>query len=188
VDNIKSEKIFITKSFEETQKLGEEFVKRIIQELGVSLSKKRAYVVGLYGDLGSGKTTFVQGLAKGLGIKRRIISPTFIIIRTYKLKAKSAKRKTTVQNLKFFYHIDLYRIKSDRDIDGLGLGEIISDPQNIVAIEWAEKTGNLLPEDRIDIRFASISESKRRITINIKNQKLNIKNTRLAKALAKRAD
>lgn len=183
----KEKMIFVTRSFKETRELGEGFVERILLDQvlalssgrrGVSLSKKSANAIALYGDLGSGKTTFVQGLAKGLGIKRRIISPTFIIIRSYKLKAQSEKRKTTAQNSKLFYHIDLYRTESERDIEGLGIEEIVNDPQNIVAIEWAEKMGRFLPRKRIDIRFAYLSESKRRITVgNLKSQIAKLKTT-----------
>ncbi len=133
----------ITQSFEETQKLGEKFSKK--------LNDYR--ILALYGKLGNGKTTFVQGLAKGLGISGRIISPTFIIVRNYNLP-----------NQKDFYHVDLYRVGGQKDVEGLGLSEILNDEKNIVAIEWAEKIQNLLPEKRIDINFEYIDESKRKIT------------------------
>jgi len=136
-------KTIITKSFSETQKLGREFA----QEL------HGGEVVALHGDLGAGKTTFVQGLAEGLGIKQRIISPTFIIMRTYQVEAKN------------FYHIDLYRIESERDVAGLGLLELMEDPQNIVVIEWPEKIENLLPEKRIDIYFTYFGDDRREIII-----------------------
>ncbi|MCL4437452.1 tRNA (adenosine(37)-N6)-threonylcarbamoyltransferase complex ATPase subunit type 1 TsaE, partial [Patescibacteria group bacterium] len=105
--------------------------------------------------LGSGKTTFIQGLAKGLGIKNNIISPTFILIRTYDLKSRISK----------FYHIDLYRIDGEKEIDGLGIEELINNPSNIIAIEWAEKIKNILPKKRIDIYFKESSENERQITI-----------------------
>lgn len=136
------EDIFITKSVSETQKLA--------QHLARSL--KGNEVLALYGNLGSGKTTFVQGLAKGLGINERIISPTFIIIREYKSKDKK------------FYHVDLYRIQKE-NIEGLELGEILNNEERIVAIEWAEKIKNLLPEKRIEIYFECINEMQRRIKI-----------------------
>jgi tRNA threonylcarbamoyladenosine biosynthesis protein TsaE len=101
--------------------------------------------------LGSGKTTFVQGLAEGLGIKQRIISPTFIIMRSYESGSKN------------FYHVDLYRIESEQDVEGLGLLEFMNDPQNIVVIEWPEKIKNLLPSMRIDIIFNYIDEERREI-------------------------
>jgi len=133
----------ITNSFSETQKLGEEFAKNL----------KGGGILCLFGDLGSGKTTFVQGLAKGLGIKNKIISPTFIIMRTYQLTPNS------------FYHVDLYRIENEKDVEGLGLLEIINDPQNIVVIEWPDKIENILPEKRINILFNYVDENRRKITI-----------------------
>ena len=108
------DEVFITKNSLETQKLGKKFAERLT-----------AGVVALYGDLGSGKTTFVQGLAKGFGIKK-IISPTFIIVRSYKLKLKTQNfplRQGYAGQAKFFYHIDLYRIQSEKDLEGLGIEE-----------------------------------------------------------------
>jgi len=147
---------FITKNFEETQKLGEELAGEI----------KDGTVVALYGDLGSGKTTFVQGFAKGLGINKRLISPTYIILRTYKikLKTKNLKLKTSVQEVKNFYHVDLYRIQNEEDIKGIGLDEIIKNGKDIVAIEWAEKLGKFLPKKRIDVHFRTQGDA-REITI-----------------------
>lgn len=137
------EKVFITNSPKETQRLGRSFGKTL--EKGV--------IVCLYGNLGFGKTTFIQGLAKGLGIKRRIISPTFIMVRSYKLGVGS------------FYHVDLYRIENN-EINGLGLEEILNDSGNITVIEWAEKLKNYLPEKRIDIKFSYESELVRKISFS----------------------
>lgn len=160
-------KTYITNSKEETKSLGEQLAKKL--ESGDFLA--------FYGNLGSGKTTFIQGLAKGLGIKRIIISPTFIIIRTYKLQLKTpafvkasagkqkAKVKTATQNSKFFYHIDLYRTETKNDFLSVGLDEIIEDKNNIVALEWAEKMRDMLPDKRIELHFKYIDENKREVTI-----------------------
>lgn len=112
-------------------------------------------IVALYGDLGSGKTTFVQGFAKGLGIDSRLLSPTFIIVRRYSLPKESL----------FFYHIDLYRMQNSSDINGLGLREIFTDPVAIIVIEWAEHLGSLLPKKRVDIRFEVVGENERKISM-----------------------
>ena len=144
-----------TRNFEETKKTGEKFAEKL---LGIK-NLKKAKVIVLYGDLGSGKTTFVQGFAKGLGIKKRIISPTFVIVRSYELRIKN-------KELRSFYHIDLYRVRSEDEIKNLGFEEIINDPENIVAVEWGEKLGNLLPGKRWDIRFNYVGETKRKIAIN----------------------
>lgn len=143
------EKVFITNNYLETQNLGKESARNILE-------KNR--VIALYGDLGSGKTTFVQGLAKGLGIKKRIISPTFIIVRKYELRIKN--HESRIIN---FYHIDLYRTESEKDVESLGIEEILNDSQNIVAIEWAEKIKKLLPKKRIDINFFYEKDDRRKI-------------------------
>ncbi len=123
-----------TKSAQETAKVGE----RLAQDLDPS-------IVCLYGDLGSGKTTFSQGFAKGLGIQNRLLSPTFIIVRRYEVP----------KSIRWFYHVDLYRISGEKDREGVGLPEILADRAAIVLIEWADRLGNLLPKNRIDIRFSS---------------------------------
>lgn len=133
----------ITTNYAETQALGFDLAKKI-----------SGGVIALHGDLGSGKTTFVQGLAKGLGIKSHIISPTFIIMRTYDLRNKN------------FYHVDLYRIESENDVEGLGLLELMNDPENIIVIEWPDKIEHLLPEKRVDIFFAYLGDDKREISFS----------------------
>jgi len=157
---IKSKGVFITNIFGETQRLGEEFAKDIVKR-----HPPGVVLIALHGELGSGKTTFVQGIARGLRIKRRIISPTFVIVRRYKLKSQMSKLKSTSQIFKLFYHIDLYRVENAKQIETLGIGEILKDPKNIVAIEWAEKMGKLLPKKRWDIEFEYLEEDKRKIFV-----------------------
>jgi len=113
-------------------------------------------ILTLYGNLGAGKTTFVQGLAKGLGIEKRIISPTFVIVRAYEIKGKAVKK---------FYHIDLYRVESKNELENLGIPEILDDKEVIVAIEWAEKLEDLLPKKRVEIYLEDIGEDKREISV-----------------------
>lgn len=167
------EEIFITNSFEETRKVGEEFIQRVIRPgllrpKGQALQKE-ALIIALHGELGAGKTTFAQGLAKGLKIKRRIISPTFIIVRIYRIKtdyssSKQSASRSSRQALTInFYHIDLYRIENQKDIEGLGVEEILRNPENIVVVEWAERLGDLLPKKRVDVYFEYLDEKKRKI-------------------------
>ena len=137
------EDTYITNKKEETIFLGEKYAQSV----------KPGQIILFYGNLGSGKTTFIQGLAKGLGIKRRIISPTFIIVRHYSLSKGN------------FYHIDLYRTEDNLDILGLGIDEILSDKDNIVSIEWAEKLKDFLPKERTEIHFKYIDENKREVKI-----------------------
>jgi tRNA threonylcarbamoyladenosine biosynthesis protein TsaE len=113
-------------------------------------------VVGLYGELGSGKTTMVKGIAKALGIEERdIISASFTIIAEY---------DTTPP----FSHIDLYRIEKDAELDEVGLWNQI-EGEGISVIEWAEKAERGLPEGAIRVRLTTISDNMREITIEGKN-------------------
>ncbi len=111
------------------------------------------------GELGAGKTTFVQGLAEGLGITNRIISPTFIIMRTYAIANLSSDQQVTN-----FYHVDLYRLSSENDIDGIGLPEILQDQHAVTVIEWPERMGSRLPKKRWEIVIENIGEDARQIT------------------------
>ncbi len=140
----------LTNNNQETQKFAENFAK----------SLKGGEVLCLYGDLGYGKTTFIQGLAKGLGITSKIISPTFIIMRSYRVRSKNQEA-----GIRKFYHVDLYRINSEQEIFDIGLLDLVNDSGNIVAIEWSEKMGNLLTQKRIDIKLEYLDEDKRKITI-----------------------
>src|SRR3989344_6052762 len=140
----------ISRSFLQTKKIGEKLAKKI---LGLA-HLKTAFIIGLNGQLGAGKTTFLQGLVKGLGIKERINSPTFVIMKRFKIKDL---------RFKFFYHFDCYRLQKPKDILALGFGEIVDNPQNIVAIEWSEKINNLLPKTSVLIKFKLISKNVRKI-------------------------
>lgn len=142
--------INITNSAEETEKLGEEFAKKI----------KPGEVVCLFGDLGSGKTTFVKGVARGLGIKTRLISPTFILVRKHKISIRYQ-----VSGIKYMYHIDLYRLKDKKEAESIDLKEILEDRNAVIIIEWAEKAENILPKERWDISFNYIAGNRRKISI-----------------------
>ena len=140
----------ITNSVSETKKLGEVLAKKIIKKAPT----KKAVIVGLEGELGAGKTTFLQGFAKGLGIKEKILSPTFILI-----------KKFPISKFKNFYHIDCYRIRKPKELVDLGLKEILSNPQNIVAVEWVENIKKLLPPKIISIQFKFLDKNKRKIVV-----------------------
>lgn len=137
---------FLTKSQRQTNKLAKILAQEIIRK---PLNEKNALVIGLEGELGSGKTTFIKGFAKGLGIRKKLTSPTFVLMKKYK-------------NL---YHIDCYRIKSYKDILALDFKEIIFNPKNIIVVEWAEKIRKILPRDKIWIKFEIISNKEREIKI-----------------------
>lgn len=133
----------ITSGSIQTKKLGERFAKEILEKK----PKKTAFVVGLEGELGGGKTTFLQGFAKGLGIKEKILSPTFVIMKKFNN----------------FYHIDCYRIEKPKELLDLGFKEITSNPKNIIVIEWADRIRKIMPKDTLWIKFDFIDEKRRRV-------------------------
>lgn len=143
---------YISSSLAKTQKLGKKLAEEIIKKP----LKKRAYVVGLVGELGSGKTAFLQGFAKGLRIKEKILSPTFIIMKRFKIQRLKS-------NIRYLIHIDCYRIKKPKEIMDLGFKKIISSPENIVVIEWADYIKKILPEDALMLEFEFTNEKKRKI-------------------------
>ncbi|MBI2578066.1 MAG: tRNA (adenosine(37)-N6)-threonylcarbamoyltransferase complex ATPase subunit type 1 TsaE [Candidatus Wildermuthbacteria bacterium] len=135
------------------RKLGMEFGKYL---LNLPL-RRGALAVGLRGNLGSGKTTFVQGVAKVLGVQEKVLSPTFVIWKSYSVGTGSEAR--------MFSHIDCYRTAAKEDLLALGWRETIKNPRHIIVIEWAEKIPQLLPEDAIVLSFSSTGEKSREIKI-----------------------
>jgi len=157
------ESIFTTNNPNQTKKLGKLLAKEVLKtRLG-----KRAFVFGLRGDLGGGKTTFLQGFAKGLGVKEKITSPTFVIMRKFEIRNPKSETnsKFKIQKFQTFYHFDCYRIENHKEILDLGFKEILSDPQNIVAIEWADKIKKIMPKETIWLKFEFISAKTRKIML-----------------------
>lgn len=142
-------KNFTTQSNKETQKLGELLAKEI----------RHGIVICLSGDLGSGKTTFTQGLLRGLKIKGPYTSPTFVVMKHYKKKIPNSKSK----NLNI-YHIDAYRIKS-KDLLELGWEEITRDKNNIIIIEWAKRVKKIIPPDALWIDFRWTDKNRREVKL-----------------------
>lgn len=139
--------INITKSEKETFDLGLKLAKKL----------KGGQVLALCGDLGAGKTKFLQGLAKGLGVRAKVNSPTFNILKLYKVYQNS--------NIEFFCHIDAYRLSSGKDLLCLGVEECFQNKKMVTAIEWAEKVKNILPNKTIVIKIKSLSEGERKIVV-----------------------
>ena len=142
----------ITKSSKETKKAG----MALGQILGREPLSNKALVVALEGDLGSGKTTFIQGLAQGLKVKENILSPTFVIQKDFLLKLK---------NFKNLYHIDAYRLKNPEELLELGFKDLIGNSENLIVIEWADKIKKILPKNILKIEFTNLEKNKRKIII-----------------------
>lgn len=129
-------------------------------ELGFEIGRllKPGDIVGLYGELGAGKTTMVKGIARAIGIEdREIVSASFVIVSEYSSTPP-------------FVHIDLYRIEKDTELEELGLHEQVGG-EKISVIEWAEKAVNELPEDIIKVKIKLIDEHTREIIVEGKYEK-----------------
>jgi tRNA threonylcarbamoyladenosine biosynthesis protein TsaE len=150
-------KKFHSFSSEETKAFGNKIAQGI-SNFQFPISKKQgALVLALHGDLGAGKTTFTQGFFAGLGIKKRAISPTFVLFRRYAIRHK------LFANL---YHFDAYRLKKAEDMAVLEFDKTLSDPQNIVLIEWPERVRKALPKNTIWLQFQhGRKENERKIII-----------------------
>jgi tRNA threonylcarbamoyladenosine biosynthesis protein TsaE len=135
--------IFETKSPDETQALGERLGRRL----------EGGDVLALEGDLGAGKTCFVQGLARGLGIEasRRIGSPTFTLVNEHPGRVT-------------LYHVDLYRLRDGRELEEIGLREYL-EAGGVAAVEWFDRFPDYKPGERIDVRFERLDETRRRVVI-----------------------
>jgi tRNA threonylcarbamoyladenosine biosynthesis protein TsaE len=144
----------ISENLSKTKKIASSFITSFLKK---DLKKKKATVVGLYGDLGAGKTTFTQEVANYLGIKSNITSPTFVIMKKYRLKNKDN-----------FIHIDAYRIEQDDELKKLGWADIIEDPKNIIFVEWPEKIKDIMPDNHIKIKIKHIDENTREFDISLK--------------------
>lgn len=108
--------------------------------------------LALHGDMGVGKTTFVQGLAHGLGVKEHVTSPTFAIYSVYQGKGRK------------LIHLDAYRLEKEAQIESLLLDEFLVSPY-VLAVEWPEKTGAWLPKDAWHLTLSIVEGDKHRIVL-----------------------
>jgi len=136
----------ITRSEKQTIALG----KKIASKL------KGGEVLALTGDLGAGKTTLAKGIALGLNIKKTIASPTFVLMKVYKVNSKLINK---------LVHIDCYRINDAEEIKAIGATEYFGQPNTVVLIEWPERIKKILPGQTRPIKLRLIKENLREITI-----------------------
>lgn len=142
-------KIVETRSLEETQKLAKEWLNSI------SVKDDEATIVGLYGNLGSGKTTFTQSIARELGIKETVTSPTFVIEKIYDTNHILFNR---------LIHIDAYRLESGRELQVLNFEQEVANENNLILIEWPENVKEILPENHIKVYFEFVDENTRKFS------------------------
>lgn len=144
---------YMTTSEKQTRVLG----KKIAQQL------KGGEILGLIGELGAGKTVLIKGMAKQLDIKKTITSPTFVLMKIYKVKNQKSK-------IKNFVHIDAYRLDSGQDLIDIGLDDWLGKSDTTTVIEWADKVKNILPKNTIIVTIkVGKKKNERIIEINGKS-------------------
>jgi len=149
----------ISKSLGDTQDIASNIAKDVVK----SGLQKEATILALQGELGSGKTTFVQAFAKSLGIKRKLTSPTFNLVKQY-----DVPRSKSQNGFESLFHIDAYRLENEKDLISLGIKDILKDPNNIVLIEWADRVEKILPKNHTLLGFKHKTPTTRIITISNK--------------------
>lgn len=140
----------LSKSLEETKNAAQGLVDLVLEQ-----NRAGATVVSMVGNLGAGKTTFVQAVAEIFGVKDNITSPTFVIMKSYKLEN---------DKFDFLIHIDAYRLKGGEDLTKLGFNELVSNPRNLILIEWADLVSSVVPMDSIKLYFEFVDDQTRKIT------------------------
>lgn len=139
------------------------FAIEYIKEIAIFLIKEthkkdleEATVLAFSGELGSGKTTLTQEIAKILGVKEKLVSPTFVIMKKYKVKDKKFKN---------LIHIDAYRLDKGEELEKLGWGEIVKNKENLIIIEWPERVKECIGKNALKIFLEHKDENKRKIKI-----------------------
>jgi len=165
-------KKIITHSEKQTLSLGKKIAKKLIG----------GEVLALNGELGSGKTVLIKGIAAGLGIKKHITSPTFVVMKIHNTDSHGKKHGLTRTNtkipcksvlsqrksLRWLCHIDAYRLNSGQDLINIGVKDWLAKPNTITVIEWAERVKNILPKDAITIKL-KLRKNKNERTITVNN-------------------
>jgi len=146
-----------------------QFKEKEIKEISEKLLNKifdgdfsRGKIVAFSGNLGAGKTTLTQEIAKQLGIKENVISPTFVIMKIYYVN----KNSKYYSKFKRFIHIDAYRLTSGSELLKIGWEEIISDKDNLVIIEWPENVKECLDKNTYWVKLGHVDEETRSIEFN----------------------
>ena len=134
----------LSNSPNETARLAEKFGQRV----------REGTVIALTGELGAGKTLFVQSLARTLGVESNVTSPTFNLMNMY-------------EGICPIIHFDLYRLQNEEDLEEIGFYEYVESEEGIVLIEWADKFPDALPENYVLIHFDKCESTTRKITFDI---------------------
>jgi len=144
-----SKKLKIAKNIKEMAFIAEAILKDVVEA-----HSSKAVVLALSGELGAGKTSLTQNIARLLGVKNRVSSPTFVIMKRYPLFKKS---------FKYLFHLDAYRLKNEKELLSLGWKEIVGNKDNIVIIEWPERVSRAIPKNAYKVSITHHKDGGRAI-------------------------
>jgi tRNA threonylcarbamoyladenosine biosynthesis protein TsaE len=147
-----TETIWVVSSIEELKGVAGELVGLWKQS---QVTTDTAIVVALSGDLGAGKTTFVQQIAQILGVTETVTSPTFVIMKSYETSDSTFER---------LVHMDAYRIEDDSELAPLNFSAVLAQPKTLLCIEWAERISTFLPVHTIKMDLESLPHGKHQLT------------------------
>lgn len=136
---------YISKSVEDTKNIAEQIL----------ASLQGGEILALSGNLGAGKTVFVKAIAEKLGVTENVTSPTFVLMKIYKLNQEKINR---------LVHVDCYRLDQGENLEDIGLADYIGNSDTLVIIEWADRVQKL-PENTINIKIDYIDDKQRKIII-----------------------
>lgn len=143
--------IRISKNLQETGQIATE----------VAVNLKGGEVIGLVGELGAGKTIFVQALAEALGIKEKVASPTFVLMKVYSVAGH--------QSIAKLVHVDAYRLNDSEELKNIGLLEYLGQPNTVTIIEWADRVKDILPKNAMMVNIkAGGSDEERKLELDFK--------------------
>jgi len=140
---------YLSHSLTETEKIAQSFL-----ETEIKKPHAQALIVALSGNLGSGKTTFMQAICRTLAVKETVTSPTFVIEKFYKINYRGFTQ---------LVHIDAYRLDGGKDLFLLAWERLIADPHNLIFIEWPEKVADILSGSELKVGFTFINETDREL-------------------------
>jgi tRNA threonylcarbamoyladenosine biosynthesis protein TsaE len=155
----------ISKNIQETEKIAKIFLDKILKRKNFP---DRALVVALSGDLGAGKTIFTQAVGKHLGIKNKIASPTFVLIKKYSIPLpllRGSARRARGSHFKFLFHLDAYRLKNEKELLQLGWEEIIGNKDYIIFIEWPENVRKIIPANARFVYISHLKNNQRKLEL-----------------------
>lgn len=142
----------VSQSVQDTHAIAQKLARRVLTEMP---GKAQATVIALRGELGAGKTTFVQGFAQAMGVIERPKSPTFNLAKVYDIPG-------TAWHL---WHLDCYRLNGRDDLASLDMHTAFEDPNNLMLIEWPERIGDALPREHIEVHLTHAGPEQRGVTI-----------------------